>query len=307
MDDILIATKTLEQQLIILKQAFQLLVRNKMQLRLDKCEFLATTIEYLGYSITKEGIRPTKSGIAVIEEFPIPRNVKEVQSFIGLSSYFRKFIEKFAFIAKPLYDMLKPNVTFRFGENELKSFETIKTKLTSSPLLAIYSPTDLTELHCDASSQGYGAILLQRKADMQFHPVFYFSKRTSDTESHYHSFELETLAIIYALRRFRIYINGIKFKIITDCDSLRLTLNKKDINPRIARWALELQNYDYEVEHRSGMRMQHVDALRRINNVLVVEDNPLEYNLALCQLDDPEIQKLRKKLEKTGGCIFRNA
>jgi len=87
---------------------------------------------------------------------------------------------------------------------------------------------------------------MQKKSDLKFHPIFYFSKRTTPTESKYHSFELETLAVIYALRRFRNYLHGIKFKIITDCDSFRLTLNKKDIHPRIARWVLELQS-DYEV------------------------------------------------------------
>lgn len=298
LDDILVITETLEHQLIILKRVFRLLVKNKMELRLDKCEFLATRIGYLGYMISSEGIQPTMSGIAAIEQFPIPRNTKDVQSFIGLSSYFRKFIEKFALIAKSLYDLRRANTPFRFREKELDSFEAIKNKLISSPLLAIYSPKDTTELHCDASALGYGAILMQKKSDMKYHPIFYFSKRTSDRESRYHSFKLETLSIIYALRRFRVYLYGLKFKIITDCNSLRLTLNKRDVNPRIARWALELQDYEYEMEHRPGNRMQHVDALSRVNNILVVEDNPLEYNLAICQNDDPQIKTLRDQLEK---------
>jgi len=108
------------------------------------------------------------------------------------------------------------------------------------------------------------------------HPIFFFSKQTTDYESRYHSFELETLAIIYALRRFKIYLQGKKFKIITDCNSLSLTLNKREINPRIARWALELENFDYDIEHRDGTKMQHVDALSRISNILVLEENTLE-------------------------------
>lgn len=304
LDDVLVITETIERQFNILSKVFRLLVRNKMELRLDKCEFLATKIEYLGYLITEHGIQPTKDSIAAIEDFPIPRNTREVQSFLGLSSYFRKFIEKFAQIAKPLYDLIKSNTTFRFDSKELESFEAIKCKLTSVPLLAIYSPKDPTELHCDASSLGYGAILMQRKIDLQFHPIFYFSKRTSDRECRYHSFELETLAIIYALRRFRIYLHGINFKIITDCESLRLTLNKRDVNPRISRWALELQDYDYSIEHRPGNRMQHVDALSRASNILVIDDNPLEYNLAVCQKKDPKIETVRNKLEKREDTYF---
>lgn len=142
-------TETLEHQLRVLKRVFRLLVQNKMELRIDKCEFLATDIEYLGYRVSGDGIQPTTNGIAAVESFPIPTNVKDVQSFIGLSSYFRKFIKKFAFIAKPLYDLLKSKAIFQFGAKELDAFGTIKFKLISTPLLAIYSPNDITELHCD--------------------------------------------------------------------------------------------------------------------------------------------------------------
>lgn len=112
LDDILIVLETLEHQIKILKHVFRLLIQNKMELRLDKCEFLTTKIEYVDYLITKEGIQPTMNGVAAIQKFLIPRNIKDVQSFIGLSSYFRKFIEKFAFIAKPLYETIKPNFLF---------------------------------------------------------------------------------------------------------------------------------------------------------------------------------------------------
>lgn len=160
-----------------------------------------------------------------------------------MCSYFRKFIEGLAIIAKPLYDLLKKNATFTCTEKELDAFETLKSKLISAPILALYDPHDITELHCDASTHGFGAVLVQRKSDLKMHPIFYFSKRTTPVESRYHSFELETLSIIYALKRFRIYLVGIPFKILTDCNALKLTLQKKDINPRIARWALKLQNF----------------------------------------------------------------
>jgi len=106
-DDFLIATKSLEHHLIILKKVFKLLVENKLNLRIDKCKFMFTEIEYLGYLITLEGIRPTTSGVEAVSNFPIPQSVKSVQSFLGLCSYFRKFIEGFSVIAKPLYDLLK--------------------------------------------------------------------------------------------------------------------------------------------------------------------------------------------------------
>lgn len=177
---------------------------------------------------------------------------------MGLSGFCRKFIENYAVIAQPLTNLLRKDVDFQIGEEELKAFENLKSKLISTPVLSIYSPLAETELHCDASSLGFGAILLQRQADNKFHPVMYFSRRTSETESKYHSFMLETLAIVYALERFHIYLHGIKFKVYTDCNSLKHTVSKKDINPQINRWVLAFANYDFEILHREGTKMQHV-------------------------------------------------
>lgn len=290
LNDFLIMTQTIEHHFQVLKEVFKLLVANRLELRLDKCRFLETKLDYLGYTITDEGIRPTNRGLEAVQRFPTPRNVRDVQSFLGLCSYFRKFVEGFSIVAKPLYDLIKKDSEFRFEDEERETFNKLKERLIDAPILSIYFPRDETELHCDASAAGFGAILLQRKADRKLHPVFYFSKRTTEVESRYHSFELETLAIIYALRRFRTYLLGLKFKIITDCQALSLTLNKKETNPRIARWVLEMQNYDYSLEHRAGSRMLHVDALSR--QVFVVEDNSFDRNLALCQNDDQVIKEI---------------
>lgn len=210
MDDILISSSTLEH-FVTLKKTFTLLVNNRLQLRIDKCKFLYTQIEFIGYIVSEEGIRPTQRGIEAVQKIPIPRNVKEVHSFVALCSYFRKFIPSISIIAKPFYDLLRKGATFKFEQEEFQAFELLKKKLVEVPVLAIYSPASETELHCDASGMGFGAVLLQRQKDGQFHPVFFFSKRTTDIEARYHSFELEMLAIIYALRRFRIYLSGIRF------------------------------------------------------------------------------------------------
>ena len=184
---------------------------------------------------------------------------------------------------------------FRFGSLQMESFEKIKTKLVNKPMLRIYSPRLETQLHCDASSHGFASILVQKQADGHFHPVFFFSKRTSPAEEKFHSFELEALSIVYSLQRFRVYLQGIKFTIVTDYNSLKLTLEKRDINPRILRWSLVLHNFDYQLEHRKGERMQHVDALSRCINIL--EENTFERNLSLMQCRDPLIQNLRETLE----------
>lgn len=201
---------------------------------MDKCEFFQSSVKYLGYTITGSGIKADEKGIAAVKNFPVPDKVHAVQRFLSLCSYFKRFIKDFSTIAKPLHDLTKKNQKFHFGEKELECFNTLKQKLIESPLLALYNQNDPTELHCDASALGYGAILMQKKRDEKWHPVFYYSKRTTETESMYHSFELETLAIVSALERFRVYLHGIKFKIVTDCNALTLTLNRKELNPRIA-------------------------------------------------------------------------
>jgi len=115
--------------------------------------------------------------------------------------------------------LLKKDKEFVFEEKELQCFEMLKKKL------------DEVELHTDASAQGFGAVLLHRKKDKKLHPIFYFSKATTNDEAKYHSLELETLAIIYALRRFRIYVQGRRFRIVKDCNSLTLTLNRIELKP----------------------------------------------------------------------------
>lgn len=180
----------------------------------------------------------------------------------------------------------------------------MKQLLSSQPILSIYSPTLETELHCDASASGFGAILLQRQKDGIFRPVFYFSKRTTVVESKYHSFELECLAVIYAIKRFHIYLAGIPFKIVTDCDSFRLTLSKQTVNPRIYRWALFLEQYSYQIVHRPGTRMNHVDALSRCHSILTLEANSFERTLSIQQDRDVDIVNIRNKLEKSEDKFF---
>lgn len=290
------------------------MTENLLELRLDKCSFLMTKIVYLGYEVSSEGIKPNPENIRAVQEYPVPDSAKKVQRFLGLASYFRRFINQFAVIAKPLYDLIRKNTTFSFGEKELEAFQKIKQKLIESPILAIYSPLLETELHCDASAKGYGSILLQKQKDNLFRPISYFSKRTTEAESKFHSYELEMLAIVNALNRFHVYLKGLnKFKIVTDCNSIKMALNKKEINPRINRWALILQNFNYELEHREGNKMKHVDALSRINSILILEENTFEQNLSIAQNLDQNIVSLKevlgtkedKNFELRNGLVYK--
>jgi len=194
-----------------------------------KCRFLQTRIEFLGHIIEDGRIYPSARKIEAVRKFPEPTSIKQVQSFLGLSGYFRKFVPKYSVIARPLTNLLKLNARFCFEEEEKRAFTSLKNILCNQPVLHLYRANATTELHTDASIDGYGAILLQKSdKDGAFHPIYYSSGKTSPAERRYTSYELEVLAIVKALIKFRVYLLGISFKIITDCRAFALTI-KKDL------------------------------------------------------------------------------
>lgn len=264
---------------------------------------MATTIEYLGREISKEGVMPGKKKIQAVLDMPYPRNVKQIRQFLGLASFFRKFVKNFSMIAEPLTRLTRKNVIWTWNAPQKQAFHQIQQALTSCPILAIYNPKLKTELHTDASSIGLGAMLLQFDSEGKQHVFSYFSKQTTCDQRQYHSYELETMAVVYALKYFRVYLLGIHFKVITDCNALRTTLSKRDLIPRIGRWWLEIQEYSFEIEYRAGKKMTHVDALSRnpiAGTDLEVEVFQIDLTeadwITAAQLQDEQISRIRKIL-----------
>ncbi|XP_073942510.1 cactin, spliceosome C complex subunit [Choristoneura fumiferana] len=308
MDDILIPGKDFAEQLQRLENAFQLLKEAGLTLNLQKCNFLQEELEYLGYEISEKGVKPGKAKIIAVQRFPTPSNVHEVRQFMGLASYFRKFMKGFALIARPLTDLTKKDCTWCWGTEQEQAFQQLKATLTQRPLLGIYDPTRETQIHTDASKYGLGGILMQRDPITDIlRPIAYFSRKTSVEEQNYHAYELETLAVISSFQRFRVYLVGVKFTLVTDCSALRATFSKRDLIPRIARWWIALQEFDFDIQYKPGHTMCHVDALSRnpqpcgsdvsqdpIPTVLRITQE--DWLLSL-QLEDSEIQRIRKILE----------
>lgn len=229
-------------------------------------------------------IRSSERKTSVVRNFPTPTTVRQIQSFLGLTGYFRKFIPIYSIIA-PLTNLVKADVKFKFDAHQRDSFERLKFMLVNKPVLHLYRVGAETELHTDASMHRYGAILLQRSSDDgAMHPIYYASK-TTPAEEKYTSYELEVLAIVKSLKKFRVYLLGIAFKIVTDCRAFTLTMSKKDLCVRAARWALLLEEFSYEIVHRPGKDMTHVDALSR---------NPLPACLLIDENDDGLTIRLRR-------------
>uniref|UniRef100_A0ABD2WQH5 RNA-directed DNA polymerase n=1 Tax=Trichogramma kaykai TaxID=54128 RepID=A0ABD2WQH5_9HYME len=233
-DDMLVYAKSWDKLLEKLETVLQLLRDARLMLKLRKCRFGLEEVECVGLIVGKNGIKPGERKIVAISEFPAPRNEHEVRRFIGMASYFRRFVRNFAHIAAPLSALLKKDSKFVWGEKQQSAFDEIKTILSSRPVLIPYNAkASKTELHCDASADGLGAMLFQASADDVLHPVYAISRRTTDVERMYHSTKLELLCIVWAMERLRPLLIGIPFVVYTDCEALIYVNSLKTKKPQI--------------------------------------------------------------------------
>ncbi|XP_037806852.1 uncharacterized protein LOC119600595 isoform X1 [Lucilia sericata] len=296
-DDIIIPAKDEEEALLNLKRVLDISKDYGLDINIKKCNFLMKKIQFLGHVIENQHVSPSVEKTIAMVNYPAPMNVKQLERFLGLAGYFRKFIPNFSIIAKPLTDLKKQNAKFVFGHEQMTSFNTLKNVLSNGPVLSIFNQNYETEVHTDASIDGYGAVLLQKSPDDNLlHPVYYMSKKTTEQERKYTSYELEVLAVIEALKKFRVYLIGLKFRLVTDCNAFTKTLDKKDLCTRVARWILFLQEYDYIVEHRPGSQMRHVDALSRHPIMIIAEDSLISKIIRL-QNQDEDLKIIREILK----------
>nr|CAI5866722.1 unnamed protein product [Callosobruchus analis] len=275
LDDILIPSKTVSEGIQLLKQVLDIIKQHNLTVNITKSSFLLQKISYLGYEISANQVSPSNTKIQAVTDFPCPKSQHQLRQFLGLVGYFRKFIKDFARKTAPLTKLLKKNVS------HLEIIHSLKQQICSKPILAIFNPKLPIVVYTDASRDGLAGILTQ-KGDNIENPIALFSKQTTNAEKNYHSFELELLAIVRSLEKFRYYLIGREFTIFTDCNAVKNAWNKQSIIPRIARWILSLQDFSFNIVHRAGSQMQHVDALSRSfteeNNsqtkqVLVIKEN----------------------------------
>lgn len=305
MDDLIVAGRSEEENVAKLRKVLKVAEQHGMSIRFDKCQFVRRRVTFLGHILQDGTVSPSEDKTAAVREYPQPRNVKQIQAFLGLAGFFRKFVPGFSAVAKPLTDLTKKDEPFMFGSKQVMAFEALKSALVSEPVLQLYSPDLETELHTDASISGYGAALMQKRG-VDWHPVMYLSFKTSSAEQRYSSYELEVLAVIKALKKLRVYLLGLQFRIVTDCKAFTQTMEKKDICPKVARWALCLGEFDCSVVHRAGTGMRHVDALSRYP-VLALEaetDDGLLARVKSSQLHDEHCGLIREVLES--GKEYRN-
>ena len=260
-DDIIIFSKSVDEHLDHLEEVFRRLRDANVKLNPKKCSFVKQRVEYLGHVVTPEGISPNPDKVRVVQEYPTPTNLKELRSFLGLANYYRRFVRGFSHIANPLNALTKKNVPFVWTVACAEAFDKLKRALVSAPILAYPNFREPFLLFVDASSIGMGFTLAQIQNGKEVF-IAYNGRGLNKAEQNFCTTEREALALVEGIKKFQPYLHN-KFTVVTDHSSLRWLMNVKDASGRLARWALLLQQFYFNIVHRPCRIHGNADCLSR--------------------------------------------
>ena len=246
-DDIIIYSKTLEEHKSHLRVVFQELSDNKLLINGKKSKFFLQEIRYLGHIISKDGIRMDPKMLKIIKEWIQPRNIYELRSFIGMCSYYRRFIEKFSILARPLHDLTKNNVKLQWTAKENEAFKKLKEKLITEPVLVLPNLMKPFEVNCDASGEFLGIVFLQ-----EGHAIAYKSCHFHPQEPILGIYEKELLAVMHALDSWKHYLLGNPFIIRTDHQSLKYFMTQTKVSNKQMRWVNFISQLHFHTAHIPG-------------------------------------------------------
>ncbi|KAK7115655.1 hypothetical protein V1264_001486 [Littorina saxatilis] len=256
-DDLLVHTETFAEHLETLRELFSRLTKANLTVRPSKCILGTDNVDFIGYSL-KEGQKGLLlENVTKILNAPRPETKKQVRSFLGLAGYYREFIPNFAAITAPLSDMT------RKGPAREKAYQTVRDLMSRDPVLRLPDTAKEFILRTDASDEGIGAMLMQEHGGKPF-PVSYASKKLSGAEKNYSTMEKECFAIVWGIKKFELYLQGVKFVLQTDHKPLTYLNFAKFVNNRIMRWVMYLQNFDMRVESIKGSDNVGADFLSRV-------------------------------------------
>ncbi|KAK1628023.1 hypothetical protein QYE76_002338 [Lolium multiflorum] len=257
-DDILIYSKDKAEHAEHLRIVLQTLREHQLYAKFSKCEFWLDQVKFLGHVISKDGIAVNPSKVASVLDWEAPKNVKEIRGFLGMAGYYRRFIEGFSKIAGPMTKLLRKNTPFVWSDECEKSFQTLKEKLTTAPVLAVPEVGKDYTVYCDASKHGLGCVLMQdRKV------ISYGSRQLRPHEVNYPTHDLELAAVVFALKTWRHFLYGAKCELYTDHKSLKYFFTQKELNMRQKRWLELIKDYDLTINYTPGKANVVADALSR--------------------------------------------
>ncbi|GJS90972.1 putative reverse transcriptase domain-containing protein [Tanacetum coccineum] len=255
-DDILIYSRNKKEHEEHLKAILELLKKEEMYAKFSKCEFGILKVQFLGHVIDSQGIHVDPAKIKSIKDWASPKSPIEIRQFLGLAGYYRRFIEGFLKIAKPMTKLTQKKVKFDWGDKEEAEFQLLKQKLCSAPILALPDRSEDFIAYCDASIKGLGAVLMQREK-----VIAYASRQLKIHEKNYTTHDLELGAVVFALKIWRHYLYGTKCTVFIDHKSLQHILNQKELNMRQRRWLELLSDYDCDIHYHPRKANVIADAL----------------------------------------------
>lgn len=265
LDDTLIGSVSRAQNLAVTRIILERMRKHKCYIRAKKCEFAVPETEWLGLYLTGDGVAMDEHKVAAIKEWPVPRNVKDIQTFLGFANFYRHFIKDFAKISQPITNLLRKDTAWDWSLACQEAFDVLKGLFTSAPILEHHDPDLPSILETDASGYAYGAVLSQKSKDGRLHPNGFMSKSMTPAERRYDIYDKEMLGVVRGLQHFRPQLEGAKFpvKILTDHKNLEYFKKAQVLNDRQHRWLNQLQRYDFTISYRPGPKSGKPDALSR--------------------------------------------
>ena len=288
LDDVLIYSKAIEEHLVHLSQVLSRMKEVGLKLNPKKCHFTCNQVTYLGHTITPSGLKPNSDHLMAVENFPVPKDIKSLKQFLGLSSFYRRFVRNFAKIAEPLHRLTRKDIPFVWNSDCQQSYEYLKSKLIESPVLAYPNFNEDFCLETDASVKGLGAILSQVGEDRKKHPVAYASRALSDSERRYVITELETLAVVWAMSHFHHYLYGHNVTVFTDHSAVKAVLTNPGANGKHARWWIKVYGSgvkNVDIVYRAGKDNLHADALSHQPYLSPPDDIVASGDLQVCAIN----------------------
>lgn len=313
LDDIIITSSTFAEHITLLSEVHRRLAEANLTVNFQKCNFFRDSLRYLGFVVDSQGLRTSSEKVKAMLNYPRPENTTQIRRFVGMCSWYRRFIPHFSTLISPLNDLLKgrgKKQSVPWNDKAQVAFDEIKQRLISAPVLA--APDFSLEfcIQCDASAFGVGSVLTQEQDGVE-RVIAYASRSLSAAERNYSTCEREILSLLHGCEIFRGYVQGVHFKVITDHASLRYLSKLSNPTGRLSRWALRLSMFDFEIIHRRGKFHVIPDALSR--SVPVAEINTL--GISLDELE-PWYLKMRENINKSpekypqwmvkDGYIFKN-
>jgi hypothetical protein len=262
-DDICVFSKDFEEHLEHLGKVFDRIEKAGLKLKPSKCKFAAPKVLYIGHIFSKQGVEVDPDKSAQVQSYPQPVDQKGIRAFLGLAGYYRRFIKDFASIATPLNQLLHKDTTFVWSVKCQQAFDTLKQCLVAPPVLVYPDFKKEFTVYTDASEFSIGYVLGQLDDAGNERVICYGGRTLRQTEKNWHITELEGLAVIEAIKRYRVYLADKHFRIVTDHEALLALKTGTHLKKRLQRWALYLSQYDYEICHRAGAKHCNADALSR--------------------------------------------